>query len=47
MHEDKQGLLEEVKESIAAGKPLAGDIERLESWSQDRAAMLIRALESP
>ena len=47
MHEGKQELLEDVKQSIAAGNPLAGDIERLESWSQGQAAMLTRALGNP
>ncbi len=45
MHEDKQGLLADVKESVAAGNPLEGDIARLESWSQDQAAMLMGELE--
>ena len=44
MHEDKQALLEDVKQSVAAGNPLEGDIARLERWSQDQAAMLMREL---
>ncbi|MBN2294736.1 MAG: hypothetical protein JXM70_20070, partial [Pirellulales bacterium] len=45
MHEEKQELLEDVKKSRAAGNPLEGDVELLESWSQDQAAMLVEALK--
>lgn len=47
MHAERQELTQEVRESIAAGNPLEGDIEQLESWSRDQAATIVEALKNP
>ena len=43
MHTTKEALKQEVKKSLAAGKPAEADIRRLEDWSRDQAAVVIQS----
>jgi len=47
MRAEKERLKEEVKASVAAGKPERTHVERLEQWSATQAAMLVKALKQP
>jgi len=46
MHEEKEKLVKDVKESIDAGNPLDADVERLESWSRTQATKRIERVKN-
>jgi hypothetical protein len=45
LHAEKDALLQDVKESLDAGNPLDADLDRLETWSREKAAAILAEFE--